>query len=56
MNDEIEWVCINCGQPCKPIEETFNYVGTHCTNGQPGIHHTGHYVSDCCFADYEERD
>ena len=40
--------CINCGDECNAIEETFSYAGTHCTNGKDGVHHTGVYVSDCC--------
>jgi len=46
--------CSECGEKCELVEETFDYAGTHCTFGRNGIHHTGLYVSDCCFADYEE--
>ena len=45
-----EFKCQDCDQPCEPEEETFDYAGTHCTNGRLGVHHTGHYVSDCCGA------
>lgn len=48
-----KYKCTDCGEECKPVEETFQYPGTHCTNGKPGIHHTGHYVSDCCGAEVE---
>ena len=54
--------CADCGEPCKMIEETFDYSGTHCTHGLSGTYHTGHYVSDCCCAelldepkDYEDN-
>jgi len=43
--------CRECGDPCSVVEETFDYSGTHCTNGAGGTHHTGIYVSDCCLAD-----
>ena len=46
--------CSECGEECKLIEETFDYAGAHCTNGKSGTHHTGIYVSDCCFAEPEE--
>ena len=45
--------CTDCGEPCDIVEETFDYAGTHCTNGKAGTHHTGVYVSKCCGADYE---
>ena len=54
MTDEPEVKCSMCGEPCGTVEETFEYAGTHCTNGKPGIHHTGVYVSDCCFEDVED--
>ena len=44
-------ICEDCKEPCKPVEETFDYAGTHCTYGNSGTHHTGHYVSDCCLAE-----
>lgn len=46
--------CSDCGDPCKAVEETFDYSGTHCTNGVPGTHHTGIYKSNCCDADLVE--
>lgn len=47
-------VCSDCRFECGPVEETFDYAGTHCTGGRAGVHHTGHYVSDCCLAEIEE--
>ena len=46
--------CTECGEECALVEETFDYSGTHCTHGRSGTHHTGVWVSECCFADYEE--
>ncbi len=46
--------CNDCGNECEVVEETFDYSGTHCNNGNGGTHHTGVYVSDCCFDDYDE--
>ena len=48
--------CDDCGEECQVSEETFEYSGTHCNNGQAGTHHTGHYTSDCCDAEYVEAD
>ncbi len=50
-----KYICGNCGEPCSIVEETFDYAGTHCTNGQSGTHHTGVFVSDCCLDDYEVK-
>jgi len=52
--EETQPKCSECHEPCKAVEETFDYAGTHCTHGNTGTHHTGHYVSDCCFADLED--
>ena len=49
-----EYYCNECGGKCGVIEETFDYSGAHCTHGRSGTHHTGIWVSACCFADYEE--
>ena len=46
--------CTECGDFCKAVEETFDYSGTHCTNGVSGTHHTGHLVSACCLAEISE--
>lgn len=48
--------CSECHEECKAVEETFDYAGTHCTHGIAGTHRTGHYVSDCCCAELEERE
>ena len=48
---EKEFVCTECGDDCQPVEECFDYAGTHCTYGRSGTHYTGHFVSDCCGAD-----
>ena len=53
---EFEWKCCDCGEICSVIEETFDYAGTHCTFGRSGTHRTGHYVSACCFSEFEEAD
>ena len=53
-NDEEKSTCCGCGNECKAIEETFDYTGTHCTNGNGGTHRTGNYISDCCLDDIEE--
>ena len=52
---EEDTVCSECGEPCDAVEETFDYAGTHCTNGKGGTHHTGHYVSKCCLAELEHE-
>lgn len=51
---QLRLVCCNCGEPCGTVEETFDYAGTHCTGGKRGTHRTGVYVSDCCYADFQE--
>ena len=54
-----EPICPECNQECLvvPIDDSFDYSGTHCTGGQPGTHRVPiYYVSDCCEAeilDYE---
>ena len=56
MNGEPEdYWCTDCEQPCTLVEETFDYAGTHCTHGVSGTHHTGHYVSACCNAEYTDE-
>jgi len=50
-----DYICANCGEPCGIVEETFDYAGTHCTNGNSGTHHTGIYVSDCCLDEVDEK-
>lgn len=56
MNNQPKIVCTDCGDLCGSFEETFDYPGTHCTHGNPGTHHTGHYLSDCCHAEIQDYD
>ena len=49
------FICEECGEPCESVEDTFDYSGTHCTNGNGGTHRTGEYSSSCCGADYLEN-
>ena len=49
-----DFKCEECGEVCGIVEETFDYSGTHCNNGQGGTHRTGNYSSSCCDAGYEE--
>lgn len=49
-------ICTECGKECNviPLDNSFSYAGTHCTNGNGGIHYPPGYgmpVSDCCEAD-----
>ena len=46
------WICNDCKEPCLVVEERIDYAGTHCTHGNSGVHYTGYYESDCCYADY----
>lgn len=48
--------CPDCGEPCLivPLQNEFDYAGTHCNNGKAGTHYPmdwGSPVSDCCEAD-----
>jgi hypothetical protein len=52
---ELEHYCTDCEETCEVVEETFDYAGTHCTFGRSGTYHTGHYVSECCLAEVEEK-
>ena len=50
--------CPACGKFCYivPLLNEFDYSGTHCTFGRPGIHYPagwGRPVSSCCEADME---
>ena len=52
-------VCTQCGKPCGiiPLDNSFDYSGTHCTMGLGGTHYPAGYgtpVSDCCEAEYTE--
>ena len=53
--DDQVFICEECGEPCESVEDTFDYSGTHCTNGNGGTHRTGEYSSSCCGADYLEN-
>ena len=46
--------CLSCSCECTVSEETFEYSGTHCNNGNSGTHRTGNYTSDCCDSDFVE--
>ena len=52
----MEYRCTDCGEECKIVEVTYNYAGTHCTNGKDGTYHTGDYVSDCCLEEFTENE
>ncbi len=49
-----KYICDQCGDECKLIEEVFDYAGTHCSHGKAGTHHTGNYYSDCCNAEVSD--
>lgn len=45
--------CPECGEECTiiPLENEFDYGGTHCTNGMSGTHYPANWgtpVTDCC--------
>lgn len=47
--------CPECGEECEiiPLENSFDYAGTHCTHGVGGVHYPSDYgapVSSCCEA------
>ena len=51
--------CPDCGEECNviPLDNSFDYAGTHCTGGLPGTHKPdgfGSPVSDCCEAYLED--
>ena len=46
-------ICPECGEQCEivPLQNEFDYAGTHCTHGRSGTHYPsdwGSPVSDCC--------
>jgi hypothetical protein len=50
--------CYDCGDECQVIviDDSFDYAGTHCTYGRPGVHRVPKYFgSDCCAAETTER-
>lgn len=50
---QVTYRCCECGAICEIVEESFDYAGTHCTNGNSGTHYTGDYYSACCLSDFE---
>jgi hypothetical protein len=51
-------ICPDCGEECTivPLDNSFDYAGTHCTHGRSGTHKPEGYgtpVSDCCDAEIE---
>ena len=53
-----ESICPDCGEPWEivPLDNSFDYSGTHCTFGNSGTHYPDDYgrpVSDCCDAEME---
>ena len=54
VDNDLKFICEECGERCKVDEESFDYSGTHCTNGNGGTHKTGLYYSSCCDAGYSE--
>jgi len=51
-----DFICCDCEDECELEKESFHYSGTHCTNGNDGIHYTGFYISECCGADYKDKE
>ena len=52
------YICPECGEQCEviPLNNAFDYSGTHCTGGRSGTHYPDDYgspVSDCCEAPIE---
>jgi len=48
--------CPKCKQECRliKVDDSFDYSGTHCTNGKAGTHHVPvYYISDCCEVEIE---
>lgn len=46
-------ICRCCRIPCNvvPLDNSFDYAGTHCTGGVGGVHYPAGYgspASDCC--------
>ena len=51
-------ICSECGEHCGiiPLDNSFDYAGTHCTGGVGGTHYPqdfGEPVGDCCEAEIE---
>ena len=52
------FTCPECHEPCHIIalDNSFDYAGTHCTHGQPGVHYPFDYgrpVTSCCEVDVD---
>ncbi len=47
--------CLDCGDECSPVAESFDYSGSHCTHGKGGTHYTRNYLSDCCHAELTDE-
>ena len=57
--DLFEVKCPKCGEFCEivPLDNSFDFAGTHCTHGQSGTNYPndhGSPVSNCCDAPMEE--
>lgn len=52
---DFDYVCDECGKVCDIVEESFDYAGTHCTNGKAGTHYTGYWVSKCCLTTFHQE-
>ena len=53
-----DFVCPDCGEKAiiVPLDNSFDYAGTHCTYGRSGIHYPQDYgspVTACCEAPVE---
>ena len=58
MTSDKHYCCV-CNEDCDIEPEEIHYSGTHCTNGNGGVHKTGFYYSVCCgaeFLTYDEND
>jgi len=44
---EQEYICTFCGKSCNVFQESFDYAGTHCTNGRGGTQQA-ELRSACC--------
>lgn len=49
---DFDYVCDKCKKVCDIVEESFDYAGTHYTNGKAGTYYTGYWVSKCCLATF----
>ena len=55
------FLCPECNELCTivPLDNSFDYPGTHCNNGKSGTHYPSDYgtpVSDCCEAEIFDLD